>query len=366
MGLSLVIGVKPAHASHGTASAHVVGDVYRLVYHAAAGTLLSPLETAGPYTLKAACSSQSMGTTIFLAETGPKSTDLPSRTEGSDDTPPFHPSVHTFELPAGTHVVVSSTAGSGHFSRVAGSLFLISTRGFLRIDYNAVADARTSNMDCSIYGTATLALTRRPTQGDALGLSFNATAKTAAPAVKLARVGPYQLSAQCLGRGVGGVSFEVFSTGPAGSESVGGIYAGNTIATTPYAYGKPLGANRREIIEGEGLGKGGYRPCEWHHSSPVKAQRGAAGFPGACQYQRTYVRLLRHCNGGPRRLGASRRPAGPDLLQPAQRPEHEDCKVRALHLCGPLRASGPRGRFPHERGRPPHVRQLQLDRRSER
>jgi hypothetical protein len=191
-----------------------------------------------------------------LAESGPATTEFIGGIDGVNDTSPFEPFVRKTALAAGSgRTVAVESSTSGDFFRTAGTIVLRSRSALVRIDYNAVADARSSKQDCFLYGTVTLARSSS-TAGDATALSYRSRATAPPRRVPLATVGPYKLSASCKALGDGGTLFHLLAKGPAGTIRVGGIATGNTISSQGYTYDFPVKAGRESDLFGVSLGNG--------------------------------------------------------------------------------------------------------------
>jgi hypothetical protein len=140
--------------------ASLTGDVQKLVWNAAASK--SPpkekITTVGPYTLKGECGIDGANAvSMNLYAKGPAGTaDLMESATANDSTDDGNFSEGLL-IPANTDTDIATIgAVAGDYRRIGGTAMLKSGSTLVQVEYNAVADARSSG-SCFIYGTATRA-----------------------------------------------------------------------------------------------------------------------------------------------------------------------------------------------------------------
>jgi hypothetical protein len=208
-------------AGSGTALAAVPGTAYKLVYEARPGTARTPVRiaTVGAYALSARCERRSSGVRLSLFESGPASSEHVGGLDSVDDRPPRGPFVEDRRLRAGAGRELTAVTTSAHrFERSAGTTFLKSKLRLVRLDYTAVADARQGSSRCFIYGLAVEAR-HSSTPGSPTALYYDSPRTRHRRRRRLARVGPYALSASCRRLSSGSTEFRLLAYGPGATVS---------------------------------------------------------------------------------------------------------------------------------------------------
>jgi hypothetical protein len=144
----------------------LTGNVHNLIYNATAST--SPpnttIATVGPYTIKGQCFVDShLGVVVVrLIANGPAGTADTMYDQTTNDASGTSATVSSgLLIPANSDTVFAGSSGAqpgqpGDYLRIGGTAMLRSGSLLVEVDFNAVADNRTSG-SCFIYGTATRA-----------------------------------------------------------------------------------------------------------------------------------------------------------------------------------------------------------------
>jgi hypothetical protein len=138
----------------------LTGNAHELNYNANASVVppLTTIATAGPYAIEGRCTSQNTGiTSVALLVNGPAGTaDVVFHAIANDQTDGGTHWHTGLALGANTDTSIAGiSSGTGDFQRMEGTAMLKTGSTVVQVDFDAVADGRSSPGTCSIYGTAT-------------------------------------------------------------------------------------------------------------------------------------------------------------------------------------------------------------------
>jgi hypothetical protein len=145
----------------------LTGNARALVYNAAATDITtSPsqpktIATVGPYTIKGDCTINFHSfapVTVNLVANGPAGTADTMFSHTENDATDLGTQSPAVSIPANTNTVIATTTATvgsgGAYERIGGTAMLKTGSTLVQVEFNAVADPR-SSPSCFIYGTAT-------------------------------------------------------------------------------------------------------------------------------------------------------------------------------------------------------------------
>jgi hypothetical protein len=142
----------------------LTGDTQKLSYSAGASSAnpapKTPLRTVGPYTIKGQCiSDQDLNVRVRLYVNGPAGTQNSMWSQTANNNTDHGNFSGGAVITANTDALIFDVAaGFGSFERGGGTTMLRTNTGVLvQVDFHAVADGRSGQRNCFIYGTATRA-----------------------------------------------------------------------------------------------------------------------------------------------------------------------------------------------------------------
>ncbi len=136
----------------------LTGNARKLIYNASPSQQTTTLTTAAPYTIKGRCFTDGIQLKVRLVARGPAGTAQLMYDGTSNDNPNLSSSTRSagFPIPANADTaIVGTEAEAPDHNRVAGTAMLRSASALVQVEFNAVADLRSSPGSCFIYGTAT-------------------------------------------------------------------------------------------------------------------------------------------------------------------------------------------------------------------
>jgi hypothetical protein len=136
----------------------LTGNARKLIFTASPSQQTTTLTTAAPYTIKGRCFTDGIQLKVRLIAHGPAGTAQLMYDGTSNDNPNLSSSTRSagFPIPANTDIaIVGTEAEAPDHNRVAGTAMLRSGSALVQVEFNAVADLRSSPGSCFVYGTAT-------------------------------------------------------------------------------------------------------------------------------------------------------------------------------------------------------------------